>query len=103
MKKLLLILLFPVFCYAQDSTKKTVTPPVKIDSVEYVKYVKVSVNDLTIFVDALNKWKHLEMTNPKSTAEQKVQTYQAIEKFLAEFQQRARIDSALVIPSRPKK
>lgn len=63
---------------------------------KYEKFVKIQVNDVPVFIDALNKWKELEPYNPKSTDKEKIETIKAIDNYLNQFVKRVKVDSTLI-------
>lgn len=90
--KILFIILLSIVvssAIAQDKKKEESKPT-------YIKFVKIDVVDAQHFLTALNKWKELEMYNPKSSAEQKVQTFQELDAYIQALGNRLKIDSLIV-------
>lgn len=85
MKKLLILI--PLLAFTQTEPK-------------YEKFVKVEVNDIPVFIDALNKWKELEVYNPKSTDKEKIETIKAIDTYLNQFVKRVKVDSVVIKPEK---
>ena len=70
----------------------------KSDSVLYDKFVKVTVSDILIMLSGLDKLKDLEMYNPRSTDEQKVNSYKEIGLYVDKMRKTLVIDSVKVEP-----
>jgi hypothetical protein len=92
MKNILILIfaLISVLTYAQDTTK-----------VEYKKIAQVELSDISIFFDALNNWRSLEMYNPKTTDKEKVETFRAIDGYLEKLRKGVVIDSVIVEKKKP--
>jgi len=102
MKQLLIIMgmVLSMAAHAQTSY----VPPAETDTPkkpQYKKVVTIDLAEVQVLLNALQRWKELDVYDPRKSDADKVITIKELDTFSKQLMEKIKIDSVLVTPKKP--